>query len=102
MKQTIGIDVGKDELVIYEFNQHVIIKNDKKSINAYLKEHRHALKKADLIVFEATGGYERCLRDCIIAKAVPYHVAQPNHVRAYAKSRGYLAKTDKIDAKILS
>lgn len=101
MKQTIGIDVGKAEVVIYAFTQYFVLKNDKKSLNAFLKEHRKALKTIDLIVFEATGGYERCLRDCLISKSLPYYMAHPNHVRDYAKSQGYIAKTDKIDAKVI-
>ncbi len=102
MKQTIGIDVSKEEIVIYMSNNFYEVKNDKKSINAFLKKHREELSKIDLIIFEATGGYERCLRDCLIAKSLPYHIAHPNHVRNYAKSQGYLAKTDKIDAKVIA
>lgn len=102
MKQVIGIDVGKLELVIYAFENYYTIPNTRKDIKRFLKEQEEMLKGLDLIVFEATGGYERCLRDCIIEKNYPYHLAHPNNVRNFAKSEGYLAKTDKLDAKVIS
>lgn len=102
MKQTIGIDVGKAELVIYGFGKHETIMNETKAIERYLKLHEAESIGIDLWVFEATGGYERCLRDCLIAAGLPYHLAHPNKVRDFAKSEGYLAKTDHIDAKVIA
>ena len=102
MKQVIGIDVGKAELVIYAFGNYFTISNTKKDIKLFLKDQEKMLKGLDLIVFEATGGYERYLRDCIIEKNYPYHLAHPNNVRDFAKSEGYIAKTDKLDAKVIA
>jgi transposase len=102
MKYVMGIDVGKAELVIYAFGNYYTISNTKKDINLFLKKQEAILKRLDLIVFEATGGYERCLRDCIIEKNYPYHLAHPNNVRDFAKSEGYMAKTDKLDAKVIA
>jgi transposase len=55
-----------------------------------------------LIVMEATGGYEAGLA-CTL-QAAGYHVAvvNPKQARDYAKSMGYLAKTDRIDAAVLT
>jgi transposase len=50
---------------------------------------------------EATGGYERPLRDAALAAAVPIAVLNPLWVRHFAKSRGLLAKTDRLDAQVL-
>jgi transposase len=102
MKRTIGIDVGKAGLSIYAFETHYEIKNEKEEIKGFLSRHKAALVDIDLIVFEATGGYERCLRDCLIELNYAYHLAHPNNVRAYAKAEGYLAKTDRIDAKVIA
>lgn len=102
MKRTIGIDVGKGELSIYAFEKHYEIKNEEKAIKEFLSGHKEALSDIELIVFEATGGYERCLRDCLIEGDYPYHLAHPNNVRDFAKSEGYLAKTDRIDAKVIA
>lgn len=54
-----------------------------------------------LVVFEATGGYERDLH-CELSRAdVPAAMVNPRQVRDFAKAMGRLAKTDRIDAKTL-
>lgn len=50
---------------------------------------------------ESTGGYERPLRDAALAAQVPIAVLNPAWVRHFAKSRGLLAKTDRLDARVL-
>jgi transposase len=102
MKQTLGIDVGKAELVIYAFENYHTIANQKKAIKQFIKKHQAALATIDLIVFEATGGYERDLRDCLIESGLAYPVAHPNKVRSFAQAEGYLAKTDQVDAKVIA
>ena len=102
MKQVIGIDVGKAELTIYGFEKHYEIRNEKGAIRDFLSVHKDALSDIELIVFEATGGYERCLRNCLIEGNYPYHLAHPNNVRDFAKAEGYLAKTERIDAKVIA
>lgn len=59
-------------------------------------------KSSTLVVLEATGGYEATLAG-VIAE-LGYHVAvvNPRHVRSYAKAIGSLAKTDRIDARIIA
>ncbi len=62
----------------------------------------HANNDLALVVCEATGGYEqRIVRACHQAM-LPVHVAHANKVRHFAKSRGLLAKTDKLDAQVLT
>ena len=60
----------------------------------------HTPKEA-IIVFEATGGYERTLKRTLIDHHIPYALVSPDRVRAFAKSEGIKAKTDPIDAKML-
>lgn len=103
MKESvIGIDVGKYELVIYWEGQYIALKNDEKAFQAWFKKHAEALKKVRLIVYEPTGGYERTLQKCLDLNGLPYRRVHANHVRAYAKATGLLAKTDRIDAKLLA
>ncbi len=55
-----------------------------------------------LVVVESTGGYEQPL---VIALATAEHlvaVVNPKQIRYYAKSRNVLAKTDRIDARIIA
>ncbi len=53
-------------------------------------------------VCEATGGYERLLVSRLRATAIRVHVAHPLRVRAFARACGYEAKTDPLDAQVLS
>ena len=54
------------------------------------------------IVMEATGGYERALLAALTAKGLPAAVVNPARVRAFAIGTGQLAKTDRLDARILA
>lgn len=62
-----------------------------------------ALRKdpADLVVVEATGGYERPLAEALAAAELPVVVVNPLRVRRFAQADGILAKTDRIDARVL-
>jgi transposase len=54
------------------------------------------------IVLEATGGYEYELALRLSKAKLPVAVVNPRQVRNFARAVGKLAKTDPIDAKILS
>ena len=54
------------------------------------------------LICEATGGYERQLLLALAAAAVPCSLINPRQVRDFARAKGILAKTDQIDAKLLS
>ncbi|MCL2635468.1 MAG: IS110 family transposase [Betaproteobacteria bacterium] len=56
----------------------------------------------DLIVMEATGGLERDLACALQAAGFAVAVVNPRQARNFAKAMGYLAKTDRIDAKALA
>ena len=55
-----------------------------------------------LAVCEATGGYEGLVVQALRQVGVPVHIAHPNQVRAFARACGYQAKTDGLDAMVLS
>lgn len=55
-----------------------------------------------MVVIEASGGYERDLVAALVEKNIPTAVVNPRQVRDYARATGQLAKTDIIDAKILA
>ena len=56
----------------------------------------------DLIVMEATGGLESNLACVLQAAGFAVAVINPRQARDFAKAMGYLAKTDRIDAKALA
>ena len=55
-----------------------------------------------LAVCEATGGYEALVAEALRQVGVPVHIPHPNQVRAFARACGYQAKTDGLDAMVLS
>jgi len=54
------------------------------------------------VVCEATGGYERELVAALHQAAIPVSVLNPARVRFFARAQGQRAKTDPIDAKVLT
>lgn len=54
------------------------------------------------VVCESTGGYQRPLVRALQRAGVPVSVVLPGRVRAFARARGLRAKTDPIDARLLS
>ena len=57
---------------------------------------------ATLVVCEASGGYERQMANFLRSSNMPVHVAHALRVRSFARAAGYEAKTDDLDARILS
>jgi len=58
--------------------------------------------KPSLVLMESTGGYELPLLKELISNSIPATVINPKRVRDFAKAKGRLAKTDKIDAAIIA
>jgi transposase len=54
------------------------------------------------VAMEATGGYERSLAKALSRAGVPVAIVNPRQVRDFARASGLLAKTDRIDAQVLS
>lgn len=64
----------------------------------------HALSSVGchLTAMESTGGWEAAAACQLQLQGLPVVVANPTRVRSFAKSMGYLAKTDKVDARVLA
>ena len=96
-----GIDVSKATLdvSICEGDVHSF-KNTSAGITSLLKSmERQGVAKA---VCESTGGYERLLVNRLRGSEIAVQLAHPLRVRAFARACGYEAKTDPLDAQILS
>ena len=97
----IGIDVAKDSLQPSPFDQQTeSIPNTLKQINR-LFERVRALDRPVLLCCEATGGYEKKLVSMALAEEIPIALINAKRVRDFARSKGILAKTDRIDAKVI-
>ena len=100
--KNVGIDVGKStlDIFIYELDLHWQCSNDANDIKTLVsKLARYKLKR---IVIEATGGYERNIVYSLAERELPVIVVQPMKIRQFAKAQGVLAKTDKIDSRVIS
>lgn len=98
-KTVVGIDVAKRSLDIARSGQPEVQthSNDRRGILEIVS----SVGAAQLIVVEATGGYERELVDELSAAEFPVVVVNPLRVRRFAQAEGTLAKTDRIDAQVL-
>jgi transposase len=56
----------------------------------------------ELIVVEATGGYQRLVVDLLFRSGLAVAVVNPSRVRQFARACGLLAKTDRLDAQVLA
>jgi len=52
-------------------------------------------------LIEATGGYERDLVSALQGADITVARVNPRQARDFAKSMGVLAKTDRVDARVL-
>jgi transposase len=98
----IGIDVGKSTLDVFvlERDIHWQVSNDKDGIKDLIR----TLKRMKLtrVIVEATGGYERALIEACIERDMPVIKAQPILIRQFARAQGLIAKTDKLDSKLIA
>ena len=99
----IGIDVAKDELVIFfdGENSTLSIANQQSAITE-LAQSWSSLINLHRIVIEASGGYETLVVSILANLKLPVSLVNPKRVRHFAKGLGKLAKTDRIDAMVLA
>lgn len=95
----IGVDVAKDWIDIHRLSdrRERRIPCRGKDLARFAREARGAL-----VVFEATGGYERPLMAALAAAGTAQARVNPRHAREFARSDGTLAKTDRVDARVLA
>lgn len=101
---TVGIDVSKAKLDVFfsDTQKAITISNNKDGFKAFYKLITKSYPQIERCVIEHTGSYQRELVNFLQAKNIPVSVVSPSKVRNYAKVIGYLAKTDRIDAKLLA
>lgn len=96
-----GVDVSKAWVDIAIGNNVTRVKQDSDALQSFLDEYLKPEQKV-LCVLESTGGYERLVSRSFTAAGITVHVSHPNKVVNFARARGRLAKTDKIDALLLA
>uniref|UniRef100_A0A6V7KTN7 Uncharacterized protein n=1 Tax=Bracon brevicornis TaxID=1563983 RepID=A0A6V7KTN7_9HYME len=98
----VGIDVSKATLDIAASSTiaQFSVANDTDGFDSIMAE----LKKHDvaLVLMEATGGLEAAVACALQAEGFELAVVNPRQARDFARAMGYLAKTDRIDARALA
>jgi transposase len=102
VEKFVGMDVSKASLDVH-------IDAGKKSLHVTYDEDGivqvvKCLTEAapTLIVLEATGGLEVRVATELARQGLPVAVVNPRQVRDFARAKGYLAKTDRVDAIVLA
>jgi transposase len=98
----VGIDVSKAKLDVAMLGekQEKQISNTEGGIAQLVKQLVDL--QPELIVVEATGGYQRAAVDALFHAGLAVAVVNPARVRQFARACGLLAKTDKLDAQVLA
>jgi transposase len=102
MRNCIGIDVAKQY-----FNLHRLKTGRDKRMENSTDGIRKCVAicnkiKPELIVMEATGGYELTLAATLQTEGCAVAVVNPRRVRDFARAAGQIAKTDRLDARIIA
>ena len=96
----VGIDVAKTKLDVATTQLYAVFTRDPAGLDrlvAWLRE----LGPRVHVVLEASGGYEREVVAWLQAHDLAVSVVNAGWVRNFARSQGRLAKTDRIDARVL-
>lgn len=98
----VGIDVSGDTLEVALSTQGKTLRfgNDATGIDELVAQ--LAAVKPQLVVLEATGGYEFAAAAAVQAAGLDVAVVNPRMARDFARAVGGLAKTDALDARMLA
>jgi transposase len=96
----LGVDIAKTYLDAAIGNKEYRFSNDavghQQLIN-WIKQMPVSVQ----VICESSGGYERRLVQALARARIKVSLVQANRVRQFARAAGILAKTDRIDAKVL-
>ena len=98
----VGIDVSKDQLDVCArpSGEAFVVARDDKGLADLLERLRGA--RPELVVLEATGGFEQVVAASLAGVGLPVVVVNPRQIRDFARALGRLAKTDRIDAEVIA
>ena len=101
-ERVVGIDVSKATLDVALLPSGEVLQfaNDANGIEELGKKLK--LAAADLVVMEATGGYETAVATALVGSGLRVAVVNPRQIRDFAKATGRLAKNDRLDAQVIA
>lgn len=98
----VGIDVSKDHVDVHvrPSGEAFAAARDEEGLRGLAT--RLQSVKPLLVVLEATGGLQVRVAAALSAAGLPVAIVNPRQVRDFAKAMGQLAKTDRLDAKVIA
>lgn len=101
-REFVGIDVSKKSLDVAYWGAAGAkqYKNTNPGIDKLIEEFHQ--QEIELIVVEATGGFEAKAVTKMLQTGLPVALLNPTRVRRFAQAKGLHAKTDVIDAHVLA
>jgi transposase len=97
-QNVLGVDVAKDWIDVFQAADNRSIRIETRHLKAFAR----SLPADAFVVLEATGGYERPLMEALDAAEIRHTRVNPRHAREFARATGRLAKTDRVDARVLA
>lgn len=100
----VGIDVSKALLDVHILNKnhHFQFDNTDSGFRKLLTKIKKYQKELVHIALESTGGYEKPAARFLAENDYMVSIINPRMIRNFAKAGGKLAKTDKVDARIIA
>ena len=101
-KLFVGIDVSKDRLDVglSDRKETWQVTNDENGFRELIDRVRPL--HPTMIVMEASGGYETDVFTTLTIEGFQAAIVNPRHIRSFAAAKGFLAKTDRLDAKVIA
>jgi transposase len=96
----LGVDIAKSYLDAAIGSEKRRFSNDRvghRELINWIKQMEAAVQ----VICEPSGGYERALVRALVDARLKVSLVPANRVRQFARAAGILAKTDRIDAKVL-
>jgi transposase len=95
-----GVDIAKSYLDAAIANEKRRLANDAVGHREFIKWIKQIEGEVQVIC-EPSGGYERLFIHALVRAQIKVSLVQANRVRAFARAAGILAKTDRLDARVL-
>lgn len=98
----VGIDVSKERLDVHvrPSGEAFAVGRDGQGLAELTAQ--LASRRVELVVLEATGGFETVVAAALAAAQLPLAVVNPRQIRDFGRAVGRLAKTDALDAAVIA
>ena len=98
----VGVDVASEHLDIAFGPQGQVRRFSNSSTGIRKLVRQLSGPDVEVVLMEATGGWEVALAEALAAADLPVAIVNPRRVRDYARAMGILAKTDAVDARVIA